>query len=151
MDVSLRIARASTAANMPARPELTGETASGVLYVSVTGVVTVEGIFSICAQIQPALGESSAVCLDYSRALLAVTDRGLDALFQASKQGPSVPIMAWVTPDPETAVAWERQAMRFALVGLSRFATHRPQEAHDWVRRQAMLAAQQQAWRKARP
>ena len=126
---------------------LSGETRDGVLYARAAGLVTAQGIGAIRDRLAPALVDLSVVCLDYSRAALAVTEAGLDALFRAARPGPSALVMAWVVPDAETADVWRRQAARFALAGVARFATHRADEAQAWVRDQARRAAQRRAWR----
>ena len=107
------------------------------MHVSVYGVVTIDGMATIRARLAALMGLHLAACVDYSRALLAITTDGLDALYKAAPSRQSVPVMAWVVSDAKTAVVWRQQATRFALHGLSRFATHQPEEAREWAIEQA--------------
>ena len=115
------------------------ETRDQVLYAQVRGLVTVDVEKMVCARLGLSMRDSLAVCLDYSRTALAITGAGLEALFNARSQAPIMQIVAWVVPDAGTAVVWRQQATRFALAGVIRFATHRIDEAQEWVRNQAIL------------
>lgn len=148
---ALQIHQHGASARLSVAAGLGGETRDNVLYATVTGLVTVEQVMAIRTRLAPAIRESQAVLLDYRRSLLAVTDAGLDALFRAAPLGPSALAMAWVVPDASTAEVWERQATRFALAGVIRFATHRIEEAQEWVRDQARRAALRQELRSVRP
>ena len=145
MTAALCIAQKSTRLSVAA--SLSRETRDGVLYASVVGLVMATDIAAIRAQIASAITGAPVVCIDYSRAVLAITSSGLDALFLAAPPGPSALVMAWVVPDVETAALWRQQATRFALAGVRRFATHRIEEAQQWVCDQARRAALRQVLR----
>ena len=126
----------------------------GVLYAQASGLVTMAGAVEIYSEMAPAMGESLAACLDYSRTLLAITEDELDLLYRTPGPGPQVLAMAWVVPDETTAELWQGQVDRFAMVGLRRFVTHHPQDAQEWATEQARSAAadrQQHRQRRAQP
>ena len=113
------------------------ESADGVIYAKVSGVVTLAGIESMRDKLAPAERDARAVCLDYSRALIAITPADLDALARASRTHASRLAVAWVTADDATAALWRFQALRFALSGLRRMATTDRQQAMVWAQRQS--------------
>ena len=121
---------------------LTMEARDGVLFAQVKGLVTVAEEPEICRRLALERGDLDAVCIDYSRTVLAITERGLDELFRKAVQDQDI---AWVVPD-ETAVMWRRQANKFGMLGLSRFATHLPEEAREWAIDQARRAVLRRAW-----
>ena len=149
MTSTLRITQHITHRSAQARACLAGETitAGGVLHVSVRGLVTLNAMTTIRSRLAVLISGHRAACVDYSRSLLAITDQGLDELYRTAASRQSVQVMAWVVPDAETAVLWRKQATRFALHGLSRFATHRPVEARDWAQDQARTLPLHQALR----
>ena len=133
--------------NVAGVASLTLETRNRVLYAQVRGLVTVDVEKMVCARLGLSMRDSLAVCLDYSRTALAITGAGLEALFNARSQAPILQIVAWVVPDAQTASVWrQQQATRFALAGVSRFATHRIDEAQEWVRDQARLTVLHREW-----
>ena len=147
MTPALRIIQHAAVAQ--ARPVLARKTMKegGVLHVSVRGVVTLHGMATIRSELAAMMANHRSACVDYSRSLLAITDQDLDNLYRTAASAQSVLVMAWVVPDAQTAVLWRKQATRFALHGLSRFATHRPVEAQDWALDQARTLPLLQALR----
>ena len=147
MNSALRITQYDSCSPTKSRPEQDGETKSGdVLRVSVFGIMTDSEIQAIRAKMIPLIATSNAVCIDFSKTVLAVSQRGFDALFAATMANQGTPNMVWLVPDAETAVAWRQEATRYALCGLNRFATHRPEEALEWAQGQSRLFAQQLLW-----
>ena len=146
----------STAASRPAPvyptqnirgvASLTLEARDGVLYGQVKGLVTVAEEPEIFRRLAPAITDTQVVCIDYSKAVLAITASGLDTLFRAAPPGPSRLVIAWVVPDVETAALWRQQATRFALAGVRRFSTHLADEAREYARKEAWLATQREPW-----
>ena len=125
---------------------LTMEARDGVLFAQVKGLVTVTEEPEICRRLALALSDLDAVCLDYSRTVLAITHAGLEVLFNERSQVPTVRNMAWVMPDVETADRWRWQATRFAMAGLLRYETQRPDEAREWAIDQARRTVLRRAW-----
>jgi hypothetical protein len=118
------------------------ETCGGVVYAQVRGIVTLGGIEGIRRELAPVANDGAPlICLDYSRSALALTQRDMAVLAQAAQPGASGLAMAWVVPDEATADLWRVQAFKFALVGLRRFVTTDPAEAHHWVALQSREAA----------
>ena len=122
----------------------------GVLYAQASGLVTMAGAVEIYSEMAPAMGESLAACLDYSRTLLAITEDELDLLYRTPGPGPQVLAMAWVVPDETTAELWQGQVDRFASRGLLRFVTHHPQDAQEWATEQAARRAADREWHRQR-
>ena len=120
------------------------ETADGVIYARVGGVVTLAVIEAIRAKMAPALQGARAICLDYTGAVLALTQQDVDVLALAAAPGANQLAIAWVVADEATAAAWRLQALRFALAGLRRMATTDRQAARLWARRQSTATATQQ-------
>ena len=120
---------------------LTAETADGVIYARARGVVTLAGVATIRERLSATMAKASAICVDYSSAALALTDHDLAALAQAARPGVNGSAMAWLVADQATASLWRSQALKFALVGLRRFATCDPSEARWWVELQSRRAA----------
>jgi len=123
------------------------ETTDGVIYARAGGVVTLAGIKGIRAKLTQSAADACVVCLDYSRSLLAITEPALEMLCRSAAPGPSVLVMAWVVPDASTVLIWQRQADLFALRGLQRFVTCRPEEGQAWAQSQATQAAARRARR----
>lgn len=120
---------------------LRAETANGVIYASVGGVVTLRSVQHIRNELAPVVSAgASVICLDYSKSALVLTPCDLGVLALAAQPGVNGPAMAWIVKDEQTADLWRRQALTFALVGLRRFATTDPAEARHWVALQSREA-----------
>ena len=147
MNSAFRITQYGSCATAEDKPGPDDEKKSGdVLRVAVFGVMTDSEIKAIRAKMVPLIANSNAVCVDFSKTVLAVSQRGFDALFAATMQNRGTPNMVWLVPDAKTAVAWRQEATRYALRGLNRFATHRPEEALEWAKAQARLVARRLLW-----
>lgn len=121
---------------------LRAETSDGVVFAAVRGIVTLGGVERIRRELAPVANDGAPViCLDYSRSALVLTPTDLGVLALAAQPGVNGPAMAWIVPNEETAELWRQQAFKFALVGLRRFATTDPAEAHHWVALQSREAA----------
>jgi hypothetical protein len=121
---------------------LQAETCGGVVYAQVRGIVTLGGVEQIRRELAPVANDGAPlICLDYTRSALALTGHDMDALARVAVPGASSLAMAWVVPDEAAADAWRAQAFKFALVGLRRFVTTDPAEAHHWVALQSREAA----------
>jgi hypothetical protein len=121
---------------------LQAETCGGVVYAQVRGIVTLGGVEQIRRELAPVANDGAPlICLDYSRSALALTGQDLAVLAQVARPGASGLVMAWIVPDEAAADLWRAQAFKFALVGLRRFVTTDPAEAHHWAALQSREAA----------
>ena len=117
------------------------EVQNGVLDVGVSGLVTLEVVRNLRAALALRTDRSRVVCIDFSRALIAVTDAGLGRLYEEANPGENESVMAWVVPDAATAAIWQRQADRFAARGLRRFVARHQAQAQAWCQTQVRLDA----------
>ena len=112
-----------------------------VLSVQVTGLVTISTIDEIRLFLAPMVARASAVWVDYTASAVAASDAELAGLALPIGAGSeSVPI-AWATADTGTALLWQRQVLRFALLGKRRFASCGQDGAAKWAQEQARLGS----------
>ena len=111
---------------------LRAETVGGVTYAKVSGIITLAEVNRIRQLLTRPPSGAWVVCLDYSRAVLVLTEADLDVLALAAQPGANSGAMAWIVADETTARRWRVQALRFALAGILRMATATPAEAHRW-------------------
>lgn len=117
------------------------ETARGLLFATVGGIVTRTEIEKLRSRLRPAFVTAKAGCVDYSSAVLALTECDLAALAAGARPSVDGAAIAWLVAEPETADRWRDLALEFALVGLRRFATCDPAEARWWMALQSRKAA----------
>lgn len=122
---------------------LQAEACGGIVFAQVRGIVTLGGVEQIRRELAPVANDATSplICLDYSKSALVLTGADMEALAQGARPGATGLAMAWVVPDEATADLWRVQAFKFALVGLRRFVTTDPAEAHHWVALQSREAA----------
>lgn len=103
------------------------------LVVRASGLATAGNLNEAVRLLRPALSASALTCFDYTRTAMAVMLSGADDGLPGSLTRAAV----WLLPTEEDAQLWRRQAVRFALAGLRRYATSDPREALRWMIRQA--------------
>jgi hypothetical protein len=126
----------------PCSTSMQAETCDGVVYARVGGIVTLGGVERIRRELAPVANDGAPlICLDYTRSALALTLHDMATLALVARPGASGLAMAWIVPDEKTADLWWDQALKFARVGLRRFVTTDPAEAHHWAALQSREAA----------
>ena len=111
-----------------------------VLLVTATGLVTASAIEAIRRAVAPHAASAGAVCVDYTRTVVAVSDQELQALVAPIAAGHKSVPMSWAVAADGVADLWGRQSLRLALLGHRRFVGLGLDVAADWAHRQALLA-----------
>jgi hypothetical protein len=126
------------------RERITARKTGNVLVVEFLGVLTAAAMRRVRAEVWSMAPGALATCLDYRRAVVAITDADMIQLAVTDKREVPAPRLAWVLPAGVDLAIWHRQALRLATLGRIRYPTDDFERAIAWSDSQAARAQRQE-------